>query len=288
MEYAINIAIQVCIYAILALSLNLVVGYCGLLSLAHSAFYGIGAYATAIGLTRYGFGFFPAMGIGLLVSMTVALLIGFVLSHFRHDFYALGSLGFSAIVFGLLLNLEDITNGALGLPGITRPEMLGIDFTSNLNFLFLLVVALVLTAVLLRHVVRSPFGRVLIALREDEEMTQVFGFNTLYFKLAAFVLSAMLASIAGSFFASYIAFIDPSSFTLRESILVSVIIIVGGLASIPGSILGAIVLIILPEGLRFLHISPEAAPQVRQMLYGLTLVLLMLYRPQGLLGKFRM
>jgi branched-chain amino acid transport system permease protein len=129
---------------------------------------------------------------------------------------------------------------------------------------------------------------VLMALREDEEMTQVFGFNTLYFKLTAFVLSAMLASVAGSFFASYISFIDPFSFTLRESIFVSIIIIVGGLASLPGSILGALILIVLPESLRFIQMPPDVAAQVRQMLYGGALVALMLYRPQGILGKFRM
>jgi branched-chain amino acid transport system permease protein len=288
MEYVLSIAIMVCIYAILALSLNLVVGYSGLLSLAHSAFYGIGAYATAIGLTRYGLGFFSAAALGLLVTMTAALLIGSVLSRFHHDFYTLCSLGFAAIVYGLLLNLEKLTNGPLGVPGIGRPHIFGLDFTSNVNFLCLLIAAVVLTALLLRRVVRSPFGRVLMALREDEEMTQVFGFQTVYFKLMAFVLSAMLASMAGSFFASYISFIDPSSFTLRESILVSVMIIVGGLASIRGSILGAVVLVVLPEGLRFLHISTDTAAQVRQMLYGLALVVLMFYRPQGIVGRFRM
>src|SRR5258707_3752164 len=134
-DYFINVAIVMCLYAILGLSLNLVVGYCGLLSLAHSAFYGLGAYATAVCLTRYNIGFFTSLVIGIIVSTLASALIGMVLSRFRSDFYALCSLGFSIIVFGFLLNVESVTNGALGLPGISRPDIFGIDFTNNLNFL---------------------------------------------------------------------------------------------------------------------------------------------------------
>jgi branched-chain amino acid transport system permease protein len=287
-EYFINVAIVICLYSILGLSLNLVVGYCGLLSLAHSAFYGLGAYATAICLTRHGIGFFTSLLIGVFVSAVASTLIGIVLSRFRHDFYALCSLGFSIIVFGFLLNMESLTNGALGLPGITRPEIFGIDFTSNHNFLALMALVVALVALGLRYLMRSPYGRVVKGLREDEEAIEVFGFKTQNFKLIAFVIGAMIASIAGSFFASYISFIDPFSFTMRESILVATMIIVGGLASLPGSILGAMILVLLPEALRFVGMPAEVAAQVRQIIYGLGLVLLMIYRPRGIMGQFRM
>lgn len=287
-EYFINVAIVMCLYSMLGLSLNLVVGYCGLLSLAHSAFYGIGAYATAICLTRHGLGFFTSLIVGTTISTMASVLIGTVLSRFRHDFYALCSLGFSIIVFGFLLNLESITNGALGLPGIARPELFGIDFTNNLNFLILLVVAVLVITIALRMLMRSPYGRVVMALREDEEAVEVFGFKTQNFKLIAFVISAIFASVAGSFFASYISFIDPFSFTMRESILVSTMIIVGGLASLPGSILGAVILVLLPEALRFVGMPAEVAAQARQIIYGVGLVLLMIYRPRGIMGQFRM
>jgi branched-chain amino acid transport system permease protein len=139
-----------------------------------------------------------------------------------------------------------------------------------------------------RFIVNSSFGRVLKAIREDEEAIQVFGYNTLYFKLAVFVMSAGMAAVAGSFFASYITFIDPSSFTLMESVFILAIIILGGLANIRGSILGALFLILLPEILRFVGFPSDIAAQMRQVVYGVLLILFMLYRPQGFIGEYRL
>ena len=139
-----------------------------------------------------------------------------------------------------------------------------------------------------RFITRSSFGRVLKAIREDEEAISVFGYNTTYYKLVIFVISAMLAAIAGSLFASYITFIDPSSFSLNESIFILAIIILGGLSSNRGAVVGAAFLIILPEALRFVGFPSDVAAQMRQVVYGLILILLMLYRPQGFLGEYRL
>jgi branched-chain amino acid transport system permease protein len=288
MEYLIHLAILFSIYAILGVSLNLIVGYTGLLSVTHAAFYGLGAYATAILLTTTGIGFFFSLIIGVAVAMIASFLIGIVLSKFDDDYYALASLGFNTIIFALFLNWQALTRGPLGIPGISRPELFGFSFSSNLSFLILSLIILILIFYISKFIVNSSFGRVLKAIRGDEKAVQVFGYNTVYYKLTIFVISAGMAAVAGSLFASYITFVDPSSFTVFESIFILAIIILGGLANMRGVILGALFLILLPEILRFVGFPPDIAAQMRQVVYGLILVLLMLYRPQGLLGEYKL
>lgn len=287
MEYVIHLLILIGIYAILGLSLDLLVGYTGLLSVTHAAFYGLGAYATAILLTTTGMNFFFSLILGMIISAFLALLIGAVLSRFRDDYYALGSFGFNIIIWSIFLNWQEVTRGPLGIPGIKRPDIFGFSFTDNITFLGLVIVCAALTFLLAHFIDRSNFGRVLKAIREDEEAIRVFGYNTLYYKLAIFVISAALAAGAGSLFASYITFIDPSTFTLVESIFILAIIILGGLANNKGAVLGAVFLILLPEALRFVGFPSDIAAQMRQVVYGLLLIILMLYRPQGLIGKYK-
>lgn len=288
MDYFVHIAILIGIYSILAVSLNLTVGFTGLLSITQAAFYGIGAYATAILLTTYGMNFFLSILVGMLICAVVSFIIGFLLSRFNGDYFALGSFGFNIIVYSIFLNWQSLTRGPLGIPGISKPELFGIDFSENLAFLGLIAVFALAIYFISQFIVNSSFGRVLKAIREDEEAIQVFGYNTLFFKLTIFVIGATFASIAGAFFASYITYVDPSSFALSESIFVLAIIILGGLANNKGAVLGAVCLIILPEMLRFVGFSSDIAAQMRQVTYGLILVLLMLYRPQGLLGEYKL
>ena len=288
MEYLIHLGILVAVYSILALSLNLAVGYTGILSVTHAAFFGLGAYATAILGTRYDVNFFLALLIGAAITGVVSLLIGVVLSRFRGDFVALGSVGFNMIVWSVFLNWQDLTRGPLGIPGIPRPEVFGFDFSGNFSFLLLAVAVAALVFFLSRFITNSSFGRALKAIREDEEALQVFGYQTLHFKLAVFVIGAMLASVAGSLFAAYITFIDPSTFTINESIFILSAIILGGLASNRGAVIGALVLILLPEFLRFVGFPADIAAQTRQAVYGVVLIVLMLYRPQGLVGEYKL
>lgn len=288
MEYLIHLAILFAIYAILGMSLNLVVGYTGLLSVAHAAFYGVGAYTTAILLTKSGVGFFSSLILGISIAVAVSFLIGVVLSKFKGDYYALGTFGFNAIVFAVFLNWQNLTGGSLGIPGISKPELFGINFANNFNFMALALIFLVLIYFTSRFVANSSFGRVLKAIREDETAIAVFGYNTLYFKLVIFVISAAMAAVAGSLFASYITFIDPSSFQLTESMFILAIIILGGLANLRGSILGTLFLILLPEILRFVGFPSDIEAQMRQVVYGVILILLMLYRPQGLIGEYKL
>jgi branched-chain amino acid transport system permease protein len=267
----------------------LVVGYTGLLSITQAAFYGIGAYMTAILMTSaLHINFFLALILGMIVSGLLSLLIGFVLSKFKDDYYALGSFGFNVIIYSIFLNWQSLTRGPLGIPGIPRPNLFGYIFSDNISFLILSVIFLVIIYFVSQFITNSSFGRVLKGIREDEQAISVFGYRTLWYKLTIFVIGAMMAAVAGSLFASYITFIDPSSFALMESIFILAIIILGGLANNKGAVIGAVCLILLPEILRFVGFPNDIAAQMRQVTYGVILILLMLYRPQGLVGEYRL
>ena len=288
MEYLIHIAIFVSIYGILGLSLNLSTGEAGILSVAQAAFYGIGAYGATLLMLGAGLNFFLAVPVAMFLTGCIALLIGIVFSQLREVYYVFCTVGFNVIAYSIMLNWDSLTRGPLGIPGIPRPAIFGFRFSDNASFLLLAIVLLAATYAISRFITTSSFGRVLHAIREDEEVTSVFGYSVCYYKLAIFVISAMLAALAGTLFATYITYIDPSSFTLNESIFILAIIILGGLASERGALLGALLLVILPEALRFVGFPSDIAAQMRQVVYGLILILLMLYRPQGILGKFRM
>jgi branched-chain amino acid transport system permease protein len=286
MDYIIHISILISIYAILGVSLNLIVGFTGMLSITHAAFYGIGAYATAILMISYGFGFAISIILGMLISGVIGLTIGYVLSKLEGDYFTLGSFGFNIIVSSILINSQSFTGGSLGISGITRPSLFDLSFSHNSLFLVLTILTAVIVYILSHSITRSSFGRVLMAIREDEKALQIFGYKTHHYKLAIFVVSAMMAAIAGSLFATYMSFIDPSTFDVSESIFIVSIIILGGLADTKGSVCGAIFLVVLPELLRFIGFPTNIAAELRQIVYGLTLVLLMLYRPQGLRGSY--
>lgn len=288
MEYLVHIGILAAIYAILGIGLNLVVGFAGLLSVTHAAFFGIGAYATGI-MTGIGDkGFTTSMAVGMVIAGALAWLVGIVSAKFRGDYYALVSFGFNVIVYSILLNWQSLTRGPLGIPGIPKPEIFGYAIRTNARFLVFATLAALAVYGIARHIVRSSFGRVLKAIREDEDALKVFGYDVASYKLWIFVMGGILAAIAGSVFASYISFIDPSTFTLNESVFILAIIILGGLGNLNGSVLGAIFLIVLPEALRFVGFPPDIAAQTRQAAYGALLVLLMLYRPQGVIGEYKL
>lgn len=271
-----------------ALGLNFVVGYTGLLSISHAAFFGIGAYATAITTTQYKLGFFTSMSIGILLAMFFGLIAGIILMRLKGDYYALGSISFNIIIFNILLNARGLTNGPLGISAIPKPELLNISFASSEYFLFLSLIILILLISISFYIARSPFSKILMSIREDEEAIQIFGYNTKKFKLLIFIISSAFASIAGSFFASYETFINPSMSLPIESIYILTMIIFGGLASIPGSILGAFLLVVIPEILRFVGFSAGIEAQLRQFIFGSLLIILVFYRPQGILGKFKL
>ncbi len=300
--FAVSIATVFAIWAILTVSLNLVVGYTGLLSVGHIGFFGIGAYTMAIltsnpayeqlrseTIPTIAWPFFAALPLCALLAGIVAVVVGVVFNRFRDDMFVLVSFGFTIIAFNVFLNWRAVTRGAFGIHEIAKPTIGGWRIDGELEFLGLCLVFLAALSLASWVIVTSSFGRVLTAIREDETAIEVFGYRATHYKLAIWVISAMMAGIAGGLFASWTTFIDPNSFILLESILLVSIVILGGLATIWGSLLGAMAFVLLEEGMRFIPFLPaEYTGPARQVILGVLLVLLMLYRPQGLAGRYRL
>ncbi len=301
-EFAITLGTVFCIWAILAVSLNLVVGFTGLLSVGHIGFFGIGAYTMAIltsdaaydqlrteAIPTFGWSFFAALPVCAVLAGLAAIAVGIVFNRFRDDIYVLVSFGFAVIAFNVFLSWRGLTRGAYGIHDIEKPAIGGWVLNGDLEFLALVAVFLVAIVIISWLIVTSSFGRVLTAIREDEQAAAVFGYQVTHFKLAIWVISAMMAGLAGGLFGSWTSFVDPNSFILLESILLVSIVILGGLASIRGSIIGAMAFVLLEEGMRFVPLLPdEFVGQARQVVLGVLLVLLMLFRPQGLAGRYKL
>jgi len=286
MEYLGHVLVLVAIYTLLAASLDLLAGQTGILSIAHAAFYGLGAYASALLAVRLGAPFI----VGLLAGMVVAVLVSFVVSlpslRLHGDYFVVATFGFQMIVYSVFNNWMGLTNGPLGIPGIPQPVIFGWRVTSQLDFLTLAAVLAGLAYFVVWRITTSPFGRVLHAIREDEVFAQALGKNTLRFKVTAFAVSGALAASAGSLYAHYITYIDPTSFTVMESILVISMVIIGGAGSPWGPLVGAVVLVTLPEALRFVGFPSSVAANLRQIVYGALLVIMMMFRPRGLVGRY--
>ncbi|MBN2111196.1 MAG: branched-chain amino acid ABC transporter permease [Methanosarcinaceae archaeon] len=282
--YQTHIFVLIFIYIILAVSLNLALGYTGLLNLGHVAFFGIGAYTSAL-LAIEGMPYLAAMiSAGLFASIFGYLLVR-ATDKLKGDYLAMATLGFSFVVYSLLLNLRDITRGAMGIPGIPKPSIMGLAIRSNDQYLIFVVVVCTISVYLMYRTVNSPFGKLLEANRDNALSLRVLGKNTFVLKYKAMMISAFFAGISGSLYAHYITFIDPTSFYISELILILTIVIVGGLASIRGSIAATVVIIYVPEILRTLDLPGSVLGPVRQALYAVILIAILMIRPRGIFGK---
>lgn len=285
MDLFLHLCITICIYIIFALSLNLEVGYTGLFNFGHVAFFGIGAYTSAL-LTLHRVPF----ELSLLCALALAGLWGFFLSipslRLRGDYFGIATLGFGEIIRMVFQNEVWLTKGPMGLPGIPKPILFSIRFATLPQYLLLVLGFAGAAFVILRIILRSPFGRVLRAIREDEVATEALGKNVFRFRVKSFVIGSTFAGLAGTLWAHYITFISPGDFTLLETILVLLIVVMGGKGTEWGPIFGAIFLIFFQESLRFLRLPAEwtryLAP-LQQMIFGGLLALLMIYRPDGLI-----
>lgn len=282
--YIIHLLILIGIYLILAISLQLAMGFTGLLNLGHIAFYAVGAYTSAL-LALNGFPFWFCFLSAGVIAMLSGFLLAFPTNKLKGDYLALATMGFSFVVYAIALNWTGLTRGPLGLPGIPRPYLFGISFSDNLSFLILTALIALISYLVIKKITSSPFGRVLEATRDDELAARVLGKNTFRIKSISLMVSAFFAGIAGSLYAHYITFIDPSSFTLLQLIPVLAIVIIGGLASLKGTVLATIILVLLPEPLRFIGFSSSVVGPARQIIYALILLLILIYRPRGFYGK---
>lgn len=273
MEYLLHLLILICIYTILSQSLSLVSGYSGQISLAHAGFYGIGAYVAALMSVNFGTPPLLNLVLALLLSGIVAFIVAKVAVKTVDDYFVIITLGIQVVMFSVMNNWQNVTNGPLGIAGIPTFIIFGFQIESKWAYLLVSVFFTALVWFVLNNIMKSPFGRVLKALSEDEVYTGSLGKNVAQAKVVSFVISGMLASIAGLLYAYYISYIDPTSFTLDESIFILSIVIIGGMQEPWKIFLAAAFLVLLPEALRFIGLPSSIAANIRQIIYGLALIL---------------
>lgn len=291
-RYAQDIAVSVLIYITLGLGLNVVVGLCGLLDLGYIAFYGVGAYTYALLSLHYGLSFWFSLPIAATFAAIAGCLIGYPTLRMRGDYLAIVTLGFGEIIRIVLNNWMSLTNGPNGLLGIDAPAVLVPNFThgftlelffmKKLQYLYYIALALAgVTIIAVRRLNFSRIGRAWEAIREDETAAELMGVNTFRFKLLAYAMGAVFGGLAGAFFSARMRFVSPESFTFIESALVLSMVVLGGMGSIPGIMLGALALIALPEFFREFELY-------RMLAFGGAMTLMMLFRPAGLIPAKRM
>lgn len=281
-NYAMRVIIYIGLYVVLALGLNVVMGFTGLLNIGHAAFYATGAYTTAILMVSYGLSFWLTIPIGMALGVLMGVILGFPTLRVRDDYLAMVTLGFGQIVYIVANNWMALTRGPRGIPSIPAPRIglfhwhIVIDSYPAYYWLILFFVFLTIYACI--KVRDSRVGLSWMAIREDEDVAAVMGINLVFYKTLSFGFSAALGALAGSYFAVFQSFVSPNSFTILESVIIITIPILGGLGSIAGSVIGAIIMIAAPEVFR-------AASQYRMVALGALMVLMMIFRPEGLLGK---
>ncbi|MFM7857338.1 MAG: branched-chain amino acid ABC transporter permease [Flammeovirgaceae bacterium] len=286
MEYILHLFILICFYTLLSQSLNLSAGFTGLISLAHAGFYGIGAYTTAILSTQFGFSFWLSVPLAMLFSGAIAFIVSLIALRTVDDYFIICTLGIQVILFSLMNNWMDLTRGPLGIAGIPSISIFGINVDSKIAFLTRSLFFVALIWFVLRNISKSGFGKTLTAISEDEIYTQSMGKNVYLSKTVSFTLSAMFAAIPGTLYAHYISYIDPTSFTVADSIFVLSVVIIGGLGNLTGSFLAAVFLVLLPEALRFVGMPDSIAANMRQIIYGLILVAVMMTGGNGIKELF--
>ena len=276
------------IYIILSTSTNLLVGVTNLLSLGQAAFYGIGAYLAVYALMILHFPLIPTLLFVFLFTSLSSLLIAYPSLRLKGDYFVLATLGFQLIVYTILYNWVDVTRGPYGIPGIPAPKLFGIfEITGILPFLILSTLLAGITIYVFWALINSPFGRVLKGIKDDEISVLTIGRSVTKFKVWAFVISSGFIGIAGMLYATYVSYIDPTSFNLDEAIFILTAVLIGGSGNLKGPVLGAVFVVVLPEILRFVGLPDSIAANLRQIIFGLILIILMRVRPWGIWGEKR-
>jgi len=298
-NYLLHLLILFDIYLVVALSLNIIVGYVGLLTLAHAAYFGIGAYAYGLTTLVLGWGFIPAALLAIGSSAVLSAMMSIASWRFRGDFFVLISLAIQVMVFTVLKNWHDplqplgtisnMTNGDFGLNGVPSPAIFGYVFDQKIPVAILFSGFAIVAVFLSRYLLESPWGRMLRALRDDELAARGLGKDVRVAKVWAIAIGCGMAGFGGAMLASYMQYVNPSVADINEAVLLISMIIIGGVGnSFRGPFFGALLLILIPEGLRFIDMPITMAAEMRLMIYGLLLVVFMHWRPQGVAGSYRM
>jgi branched-chain amino acid transport system permease protein len=281
--YQVNIMTTALMYVVLGLGLNIVVGLAGLLDLGYVAFYAVGAYTYGLLNHHFGLGFWTVLPVGAFLGTVFGIILGFPVLRLRGDYLAIVTLGFGEIIRLILENWNQFSFGPSGIANISRPSFFGIQLSfqdAAIYIYFLMIVLALFTVFVVNRLQHSRIGRAWVALREDEIACQAMGIDKTKTKLSAFALGATWAGMMGVVFAAKTTFINPASFTFLESAIILSIVVLGGMGSIAGVIIGAFVLILLPEYLR-------AFSEYRMLIFGAILVMTMVFRPQGFISSVR-
>lgn len=286
LEYLAHVLILACLYGVVAMSLDTAAGRTGLVSIAHAVFFGAGAYISALLALHLQVSFLLTLLAASAAAVALAAPLALAANRLRGDSFVLMTLAFQVVGFNVMQNWTGLTNGPRGISGIPQATILGWTLDGPLAYL-LVALTLVGLAIWLTHrLTSSPYGRVLNAIRESNDYVQSLGRNPLTYKAGALCFGAGLAGAAGAVYAHYVGFVDPTTFTIMDSIMILAMVIIGGAGSIAGPLLGALILVSLPEVLRFIGVPSASAATLRPVLYGAVLAGLMVIRPQGCVGKF--
>jgi len=267
------------IYILLALSANQKVGLSGLLSLAQAVFYGVGAYAAAIAITKFGFSYWLALPTAMLTCVIVALLFSFIAGKVRELYFSLATLALQIIFFSVVYGFD-------GISGISNPKIFGMEINTPGSFALFGGVWVLVVILFYNWFLKTSISRLIQATRDDQIAVLSLGKNPNHYKRISIILSAVIAGIAGTLYATCTTYIDPTSFTLDESILILSIVLIGGAGGIIGPVTGAVIYILLPELLKFMQMPDSIAANMRMILFGLLLVMIVRFKPQGIFGKY--
>jgi len=282
MEYILHLFIIIAFYTLLSQSLNFFAGFTRLISLAQAGFYGIGAYTTAILSIHYGLPFWINIVIAMLLNGIIALIISLIIMRTIEDYFIICTLGIQVIIFSIVNNWMPLTNGPIGISGIPSLFFRENSFYNKIFFLILASFFVTIVWLMLKKLSNSGFGNILKAIGEDEIYTQSVGKNVYLSKIISFIISAILTAIPGVLYAHYFSYIDPTSFTITESIFILSIVIIGGLGDFTGSFLAAIFVVLFPEVLRVIGMPNNIAANVRQLIYGVILVAIVMTDKKGI------
>ena len=285
MSYVLHMVVMLEIYALLALSAHQMAGLSGLLTLGHAVFYGLGAYTIALTMSHWGLGYWTSLVAVVVICSLAAMLFVAIANRVRDLYFSIATLAIQIIFFAVIYNWIGVTNGPYGITGIASPSLFGYQLSSPLDFALFGGAWVTIAVLVYRALWPSSLFRLIRAARDDQLGVLSLGKDPAYYRRISILLSGVLAGLAGSLYATYTSYIDPSSFTLDESILILSLVLVGGMGRVIGPVAGASIYVLLPELLKFLHLPDSVAANMRMVLFGLLLILIVRFRPQGLLGK---
>ena len=287
MNYVFSIFILIAVYSLLSVSLDLIMGHGGMFHMGHGGFFAVGAYAGALLTTALNLPFFIELLLAGVIAAVFGMLIGFPAIRLKGDYITFCSYGFAVVIYTVVNNWMEVTNGPIGISGLRRPELFGISFSSLPMYLLLCVVICAVCFVIVYRIIHSPYGQSIQATREDEIATYACGVNVASLRVQVFCIGAFFAGIAGVLYIHYMMLCDPTGFKVATSSLLVSMVIIGGMGSMKGAIAGAALVIGVPELLGLLGLPSAYTEQLQNILYSLLLIVIILKRPQGLFGKLK-